>query len=313
MKLAVLGMLSALGQAGFAKCIPRPESSSYAVETPSSDYAVETPSSDYSAVVPSSDVAPSSDYPVANPSSDYSEAAPSSDYSEVDASSDVVSSSDNSEVASSSDYSEAASSSAPEPSSPAETGAAGAYQITESQLDAAVPGGAGQGKCTDSADTSCANNKRAVAALNAAAQKYGITERSEMVAVVALMAFESGSWQYNVNLYPGRPGQGTKAMLMYDFVYAYAKQLYPSQVQDAWQSSTDTDTMNNVRALVLGDDDSFGAGFWYLTTKAAEYHNSGKLKDGDLASFQDYCTSAVGASWDSERQAVWETVNGRLV
>ncbi|KAJ2144779.1 hypothetical protein IW142_002949 [Coemansia sp. RSA 564] len=188
----------------------------------------------------------------------------------------------------------------------------GVYQITASQLDAAVPAGKGSGKCTADNSDGCANNEQALVALNNAAQKYGVTERGEVVAMIALMAFESGSWQYNVNEFPGRAGQGTKAMFMYPFIYKYAKALYPDKVQDAWESATDDLTMNNVRAMVLGDDDSFGSAFWYLTTQAPEYHNTGKLKDGDLASFKEYCTSAVGAGWDDDRQKGWEAVNSAL-
>ncbi|KAJ2574815.1 hypothetical protein GGH19_003513 [Coemansia sp. RSA 1807] len=319
MKVAVaFTVLSALVQTGFAKCIPSP-TPDYSV-APSSDYSA-VPSSDYSAV-PSSDYSsvPSSDYatePAPSSSDDVEPASSSNEYTAPALSSDYTTA-----PAPSSDY---ATSSAPETSDVAPetsdteaetteptTTPSDVYQITASQLDAAVPAGKGSGKCTADNSDGCANNEQALVALNNAAQKYGVTERGEVVAMIALMAFESGSWQYNVNEFPGRAGQGTKAMFMYPFIYKYAKALYPDKVQDAWESATDDLTMNNVRAMVLGDDDSFGSAFWYLTTQAPEYHNTGKLKDGDLASFKEYCTSAVGAGWDDDRQKGWEAVNSAL-
>ncbi|KAJ2128478.1 hypothetical protein GGF48_002838, partial [Coemansia sp. RSA 921] len=275
MKVAVaFTVLSALVQTGFAKCIPSP-TPDYSV-APSSDYSA-VPSSDYSAV-PSSDYSsvPSSDYatePAPSSSDDVEPASSSNEYTAPALSSDYTTA-----PAPSSDY---ATSSAPETSDVAPetsdteaetteptTTPSDVYQITASQLDAAVPAGKGSGKCTADNSDGCANNEQALVALNNAAQKYGVTERGEVVAMIALMAFESGSWQYNVNEFPGRAGQGTKAMFMYPFIYKYAKALYPDKVQDAWESATDDLTMNNVRAMVLGDDDSFGSAFWYLTTQA---------------------------------------------
>ncbi|KAJ2849726.1 hypothetical protein IWW36_002418 [Coemansia brasiliensis] len=314
--LVIFGALSALAQTGFAKCIPSPLPSS---------------TSDYTAAPASSD---SSDYmsvPVSSDTSDYAEVpAPSdtSDYAEVPASSD---SSDYTEAPASSNYIEASAagpssnietqpaplptyvtSSAPQSPEPQPSSGTSVYQLTEAKLDAAVPKAKGQGLCTGASDTSCANNKRAIVALNNAAKTYGITERSEMVAIISLMAYESGSWQYNINVSPGRAGQGTKAMLMYNFIYEYAKELYPSKVQDAWENTEDESTMNQVRELVLNDNDSFGSGFWYLVNKASSYHNSKKLVDGDLDSFKQYCETAVGATWDESRGQIWETVNNAL-
>ncbi|KAJ2501027.1 hypothetical protein GGH96_002248 [Coemansia sp. RSA 1972] len=250
----------------------------------------------------SDDVEPASssdEYTAPALSSDYTTApAPSSDYA-------TSSAPETSNVAPETSYTET------ETTEPTTT-PSGVYQITASQLDAAVPAGKGIGKCTTASDADCATNERALVALNNAAQKYGVTERGEVVAMIALMALESGSWQYNVNQFPGRAGQGTKAMFMYPFIYKYAKSLYPDKVLDEWETTAANATMNNVRAMVLGDDDSFGSAFWYLTTQAPEYHNTGKLKDGDLASFKEYCTSAVGAGWDDERPKVWEAVNSAL-
>ncbi|KAJ2632980.1 hypothetical protein H4R22_000837 [Coemansia sp. RSA 1290] len=298
--LVVFGALSALAQTGFAKCIPSP---------------LPFLTSDYSAVPASSDTSDYMSVPASSDTLDYTQALGTSDYTQAPASSGYIessaansSSSVETQPAPSPTY---ATSSEPQSPEPEPSSGTSVYQLTEAKLDAAVPKAKGQGLCENPSDTSCANNKRALVALNNAAKTYGITERNEMVAIVSLMAFESGSWQYNTNLYPGRPGQGTKAMLMYDFVYEYAKELYPDKVQDSWAKTDSNSTKNQVRELVLNDNDSFGSGFWYLAKKAPAYHNTQKL-DGNLDSFKQYCETAVGASWDDARGQMWETVNSAL-
>ncbi|KAJ1894646.1 hypothetical protein LPJ81_005120, partial [Coemansia sp. IMI 209127] len=119
---------------------------------------------------------------------------------------------------------------------------------------------------------------------------YKISGRGEAVAVIALMAFESDSWLYNVNHYPGTPGQGTRNMQKYKFNSKYAKGLHPADTTKALGTGAVTDqVMNNVRALVLNDDDSFGSGFWYLVNQAPNYYNkANKLRSGNADDFKDY-------------------------
>ncbi|KAJ2654071.1 hypothetical protein IWW48_006322, partial [Coemansia sp. RSA 1200] len=177
--------------------------------------------------------------------------------------------------------------------------AAGVYQIILEQLNKAV--------LDRAADSSCGSapypdeyvaNSRAVSAINNALTKYGISRRSNVVAVISLMAFESESWLYNKNHYPGRPGQGARNMQMYEYNSEYAKLLYSAKVAQALasDSSNSTQQMDDVRDLVLGDNGSFGAGFWYLTVHASNYHNNANtLRDGNSADFQDYVVTGVGA------------------
>ncbi|KAJ1650500.1 hypothetical protein GGF44_000250 [Coemansia sp. RSA 1694] len=192
---------------------------------------------------------------------------------------------------------------------------AGATSITLDQLNRAVPVRASDSSCASvSTPDECAPNSRAVAAINAAMAKYGVTQRGEIVAVISLMAYESGSWQYNTNHFPGRPGQGTRAMLMYNFVEEYARALHPAEASQALAGGSSTDAArNSVRALVLSDNDSFGSAFWYLVNKAPGYHaKPDKLRSDNADDFKDYIVNGVGAGWDGSRQTIWETVNGAL-
>ncbi|KAJ1937406.1 hypothetical protein FBU59_004758, partial [Linderina macrospora] len=186
--------------------------------------------------------------------------------------------------------------------------------ITIEQLNAAVPVRASTTSCKN-ATSECTTNDKALAAINHALVKYKISRRSEVVAVLALEAFESASWKYNINHYPepGRPGQGTRSMLMYNFIEEYAKYLYADKAGALLKSSgsnPSNDTKNAVRQLVLGDDDSFGSGFWYLTQKAGSFYNSpDKLRDGEWTDFKDYIVDGVGAPWDAARNVTWNAFN----
>ncbi|KAJ2672418.1 hypothetical protein GGI25_005127 [Coemansia spiralis] len=185
------------------------------------------------------------------------------------------------------------------------------YQITLAQLNKAIPDRQSDASCSSAAYPSeCVPNSRAVAAINKALTKYGITKRGEAVAVIALMAFESNSWLYNINHWPGTPGQGTRNMQQYNFNKEYAQLLHPTEASQALSSSN---PMASVLALVLNDDDSFGSGFWYLVKKASKYHNSGKLADGNQNDFQDYVVNGVGASWSNDRLTIWQSVDAALV
>ncbi|KAJ1727236.1 hypothetical protein LPJ61_004685 [Coemansia biformis] len=208
----------------------------------------------------------------------------------------------------------------PKPTSAPPTPPAGNYYtIDRLELNKIIPEAAASSYCDGKAAGECANNAIATDAINKALATYKITRRSEAVAIIALQILESDYWKYNTNQYPGRPGQGTRAMLMYPFVYEYAKSLFPAKVQDSWAKLTPIDDasktqMNSVRALVIADEaTSFGAGFWYLTTKTTGYYNNANaLRDGNLDDFKAYCVSAVGAEWSPARSSIWTAVDAAI-
>ncbi|KAJ2523010.1 hypothetical protein H4217_000353 [Coemansia sp. RSA 1939] len=175
-----------------------------------------------------------------------------------------------------------------------------AFTVTQAQLDKAVPDRVGTGSC---ASSECATNPRALVSINKAIAKYGITRKSEVIAMVALMAFESGDWLYNINHTPGVPGQGTRAMISPEFVAQYAQLLHPDQAPKA------VSVVDKLQ-LVLNDDDSFGSAFWFLTAKAPQYHNNdARLRAGNAADFKDYVVTGLNGGWDPRREDVWNRVN----
>ncbi|KAJ2559663.1 hypothetical protein EV175_000237 [Coemansia sp. RSA 1933] len=352
MRFAIaIGLFSALAQAGLGqKCIERPSSSASDEYSTSSTtdvvYSAVPMPSEYSDL-PSDTVTPSS-----TPPAMYSTIPMPSDFSETyadttateaattttadETAAESTASAMYSTIPMPSDFSEtyldttatetdttagpvySASSSEESSSSPSPSSGSSSsyYQITLDDLNKAVPDRAGDDSCSAATYASeCATNSRAVTAINNALTKYQITGRGEAVAVIAVMAYESDSWLYNINHNPGRPGQGTRNMQMYNFNSEYAQLLYPTQASAALASGTSgSDAQENaVLDLVLGDDDSFGSGFWYLVNHASSYYNSAdKLRDGNSADFQDYVVNGVGASWTDDRLTTWTTINSAL-
>lgn len=76
--------------------------------------------------------------------------------------------------------------------------------ITASQILQAAPSTA---SCDDT--PSCRTAAQAVPFINEGFEKYGFYTVGEQAALFSLMAFESGNFKYDVNVFPGRPGQGS--------------------------------------------------------------------------------------------------------
>ncbi|KAJ2850643.1 hypothetical protein IWW36_001754 [Coemansia brasiliensis] len=197
--------------------------------------------------------------------------------------------------------------------------------VSLAALNKANPEAASVDYCNNFASSSgisdeCALNSAAVSPINKAIRKYKVASRGEIVATLAWMLYESDNWKYNINHFPGNIGQGTRTMMSWNYVSQYAKQLHPNEYEQAVGSSgDDVSSANNstktaVIDLVLNNDDSFGAGFWYLTTQAPSFHNNpSKLRDGNMQDFQEYVQSGIVTSWNSDREAIWTTVNDAIV
>jgi len=206
-------------------------------------------------------------------------------------------------------------SSTSDPAPPTETSAppsSGGSSITAEQLiaiDAAVASCDNEpiaGECRDA--------KQAAPLINASFDKYEITTVGEKAALLSLIFFETGALKYDRNHFPapGRPGQGTRNLMMFPGVWQYAstlpetadkaKEILPSGNAD---SATD-EQKNAVRELVLVDDLSFASAAWYYKT------NCGKdtaivegLKAGTQAGWEAYITKCVYTTAAPERQTSW--------
>jgi len=150
--------------------------------------------------------------------------------------------------------------------------------------------------------------------INKSFSKFGFLTRGEQAAIFALMAFESGNFMFDVNVSPGRPGQGTRNMMMFNFILPYAVEYNRTAVHairpDLNFNSTvanvpDDSQKNAIRATVLDDTLSFASAAWFLRTHCSPQIGLGLQSATDDA-FNAYMGSTcVGAGQDPARIALY--------
>ncbi|KAH8820424.1 hypothetical protein F5884DRAFT_627030, partial [Xylogone sp. PMI_703] len=154
----------------------------------------------------------------------------------------------------------------------------------------------------------CATADQAAPYLINAMATYKITSPSEIAAVLSLIAYETDDFKYNINHFPGNPGQGTRNMQMASYNLMYALSI--PQLQHSVASITTTgstsglssDQLNDIRALVLPDQYSWASAAWFLTTQCQNARPA--LQAGGQAGFEAYM-SCVGTSVTDDRLAYW--------
>ncbi|RKF59342.1 hypothetical protein OnM2_060058 [Erysiphe neolycopersici] len=188
----------------------------------------------------------------------------------------------------------------------------GPEQITPEQILKIAP----SSNSCPSPPGECATNTQAAPFLNEAMSKYQISSQGERASVLALIAFESGNFKYNINHYPapGRPGQGTRNMQTAPFNLKYVKSI-PELASKTTHTSVDglsPSELNEIRALILPDRYSWASGAWYL---AGESSCSGARKvlqtgsdDGFIAHMKCVGITSVG----SDRMAYWQAAKKAL-
>jgi len=138
-------------------------------------------------------------------------------------------------------------------------------------------------------------------------QDYKIYSAAEIAAVLSLIALESGEFQYNINHFPGRPGQGTRNMQMPAFNLEYALDVQPDAVRKITTATTvdglaDTQ-LNAIRDIVTTDDFTWASGAWFYTKKCDAQTKTAVQTQGK-AGYAAYL-ACVGTSSTSEREAYW--------
>ncbi|KAI5837007.1 hypothetical protein DFP73DRAFT_569564 [Morchella snyderi] len=194
--------------------------------------------------------------------------------------------------------------------------------LTESQVLAIAPNSADCSKA--SFPDECTNATVATEQLNIAFKAYKVWSLGPKAALASLIAFESGDFVYNFNHFPGRPGQGTKAMLMFKWIYKFAlwsgfneevSDIVGKPAESVTEAETATfsnDTMNAIRALVLPVNLTFKAAPWYLVKQCKREHYEGLITDG-YEGFKNYIELCIEAGDITEdRTAKWCTAVSAL-
>jgi len=186
------------------------------------------------------------------------------------------------------------------------------FGMTAAQILQAVPSTA---SCAPEVKA-CRTASQIAPLVNKSFAKYGFITPGEQAALFSLMAFESGNFVFDVNAFPGRPGQGTRNMMMFDFILPYALQFNRTAVlairPDLTTQSTAADVpsdeeRNAIRATVLGDDLSFGSAAWFLRTKCSSQIAIG-LRSATADAFNRYMgPECIGAGEDPARLTGYQT------
>ncbi|KAL4727783.1 hypothetical protein ACLX1H_004472 [Fusarium chlamydosporum] len=153
-------------------------------------------------------------------------------------------------------------------------------------------------------NTQCRTAKQAAPYLINSFQTYGIYDPKEMAAVLALMAFESGDFQYKRNQVPGRPGQGTANMQMAPYNLLYAKDIPELASKFQGIDSTDgmsDDELGDLLDAVTVDKYNFASGAWFLAKQCKQNVRDAFKTDAD-AGFKVYIEECVGTDVEPRQE-----------
>ena len=148
----------------------------------------------------------------------------------------------------------------------------------------------------------CRTADQAASSISTVFSMYGITSPGEKAALISTMAFETGDFKYDVNYFPGNPGQGTRNMQSAEFNLLYAQSIpalaYPLQAV--------INSPNGIRDLLTANDIyDFGSAAWFLTAHCGEATRAA-LQSGGLVGWKSYVSDCIHTPPTSDRQAYWE-------
>ncbi|RKF78705.1 hypothetical protein GcM1_209041 [Golovinomyces cichoracearum] len=186
-------------------------------------------------------------------------------------------------------------------------------EMTAAQVLQIVP----KSKHCSSSMNECATNIQATPFLNAAMSKYDITNPMEKASVLALIAFESGDFKYNINHFPapGHPGQGTRNMQSASYNLEYAKSI-PELASKTSYTSTEglsPDQLNEIRALVLPDEYSWASAAWYLTQQSSCSDARQALQAGSDEGFAAHMRCVGISNIGNDRISYWQAAKKALI
>ncbi|KAM5455162.1 hypothetical protein MaudCBS49596_001802 [Microsporum audouinii] len=151
------------------------------------------------------------------------------------------------------------------------------------------------------AEGQCRSASQAAEPLIHSFEKYKITSKPEMAAILSLIALESGEFKYQKNVFPGRPGQGTRNMQMPKYNALYAKSI--SELRG--KIGPKLMNVDAVLDLLLSKDDyDFGSAAWFLTSQCTPAVRTA-LQSGSEDGWSKYLTECIGTSVTDERKKYW--------
>lgn len=127
--------------------------------------------------------------------------------------------------------------------------------LNETQLISIAPKSS---SCANAAyPLECRTAAQAVGPISASFTTYDVTTQEEQAAILSTMAFESGDFQYQVNHFPGIPGQGTRNMQSSAYNLQYAQSI--SALGPYLEKIQTTDAVAVLNLLILYMNYDFGS------------------------------------------------------
>ena len=150
----------------------------------------------------------------------------------------------------------------------------------------------------------CATAAQAAPAIINGFVQYNITTCGEQAALLSIMLFESGDFKFNVNHFPGVPGQGTRNMQSPAFNAKYAAYLHSTgKIKDSdYEAAKDPVAVLN---LLEPDEFSFASAAWFLDTQCSADTRT-QLSAGTQEGYESYLTNCVGTTATQDRITGWQ-------
>ena len=177
------------------------------------------------------------------------------------------------------------------------------FVLSSQQLLAIVPKSA---SCPSTGQYSdeCVTATTAIGPINKSFSTYSISTPGEAAALIATMAYESGSFEYCIHHFPGPvPGQGTRNMQGYTFNLQYAQSLSALSGVLAGAEAQGPDAV--LQLLIENADYDFGSAAWFYTSQCGASVKSG-LQAGTQVGWEAY-VECIGAGITDDRTALWTT------
>lgn len=179
--------------------------------------------------------------------------------------------------------------------------------LTPSAIVAIAPDSASCFNATYPAE--CANATDAAPWINEAFSTFSIDAFGTQAALLSLMLFETDSFKYKINHFPGVPGQGTRNMQSPAFNLKYAEWLAANATDSGISTSqveaADAEGPEQVLALVNDNRWGFASAAWFLATQCDEKFRGGlaaQTEDG----WNSYLTDCIGTTVTDDRTAIWK-------
>ncbi|KAI0244554.1 hypothetical protein L0F63_007102, partial [Massospora cicadina] len=193
----------------------------------------------------------------------------------------------------------------------------GPSSLTAAKLETAM---SSCGRAMAGAEGENISCNKALPYIKQAFDQYNLVTPEQMAFYISVISVESSNLSYNRNHFPGRPGQGTRSMMMPENLHAFLNSSpkilkdHPELTQIAKKSAKDMSNNDKEKLLnvLMQDEYSFLPGAWWISEggeklmKPSCNHFKSKLIQGaSKSTIDDLNTNCLGVGKDPARIMVY--------